>query len=51
MEGKELVSKLLVEHTSFLGDITSLQIDGISSEDINSPVELIEFSTLFTYIF
>ena len=36
MEGKELVSKLLTEHKTFLNKVTSLQLEGISQTDMDS---------------
>ena len=39
MEGKEVVSKLLQEQKKFLSDITSIQLEGISLEDMTKYSE------------
>ncbi len=35
LEGKEVVTKLLTEHKKFINDTTSIQVEGISLEDMN----------------
>lgn len=35
MEGKDVVSKLLAEHKKFLSNSNSIQVEGISLDDMN----------------
>ena len=49
LEGKDLVSRLLLEHKTFMADTTSIQIDGISQADMDRYNEGFQ-STLMEYI-